>query len=609
LVVLSLLALVACNATPVDPTNPPDVPAVAPEVAQAMAMKLWRDDDRARHPKGSCSGCHGADFYDLARIGSTDKDIKRRAIIDGASVEEAAALAQAIGQLRAKAKLPAENARSFRPFQPGGAVLPGARPIERDIAFAESLKPLLPTLFGSRIATLEAAKQARDEMLDLAKGTNAAGANPKLLNLRSLPSGIRYPLWSADIVHGEDEATLDDWLADIALDAPDAKKAQWHALQDAYLANPTNDNFWRMYSGVDSLTATKPFERCAPDDRNPESACGAVDDFARHKLKSAMIGQHLMRTLDAAKTGPGENAFTKGALAFSYLDAATHLDGTLGFRRDVLLPGEDMWEIGDRARTMFPENQAPGSLRTSLQALGLPKFVQDSVSATTSVGVEQERLRVTWFWIGFTFDPSFARISGSNSTRVGEYMVGSLIDQNMHLHNAFAQNMRLLVKGYLPEANWTKNGRDVVPATPAFRLWYSYFVGYGREVIEWKEPRTDRIPQALKDAQQALWQRFTGNGFRMAMLLQLDALDTADAATRAKLVDSLDTVDAGGQRLEAWGAGPFKRFFDCYQQRLPGAYTGAERVSDYALMNTLNERLTLAARYDASAPVPATVCQ
>ena len=39
------------------------------EQAKAMALTLWRNDDLSFHPKGSCAGCHGADIFDLARIG------------------------------------------------------------------------------------------------------------------------------------------------------------------------------------------------------------------------------------------------------------------------------------------------------------------------------------------------------------------------------------------------------------------------------------------------------------------------------------------------------------------------------------------------------------
>ena len=107
------------TATPADPSAGQLVVAMTDGQAKEMALKLWRDDDLGRHPKGSCAGCHGADFFDLARINSTETDIKRRSIIDGASEQEAQALVQAIKKLRGDASLPTVNARTFRPFQPG----------------------------------------------------------------------------------------------------------------------------------------------------------------------------------------------------------------------------------------------------------------------------------------------------------------------------------------------------------------------------------------------------------------------------------------------------------------------------------------------------------
>ena len=582
LTVLIAVSLSACNNS--TPISDAPVTPMTPLEAQQTAMKLWRDDDRVQHPKGSCSGCHGADFYDLARIGSTQNDILRRAKIDGATAQEAAALAQAIQQIRARDGLPLENPRTFRPFQPGGAVIAGATPLERDLTFARSLEPLLPTLFGTRIDSLEAAKKAQTELMDLIKGDNAGGANSSRLNLRSLPTGIQYPLWSADLAQGESEGTLNDWLADIALDATPDFKAQWHALQDAYLSDPSDQNFWKMYAGVPQMTATKPFERCDTGGINPVLACGAVDDFALHKLRSAMIGQHLMRTQHAARAG-----FVQGALAFSYLDSASYS------AKNEFLGGNDLWEIGDRARVMMDENQSAGSLRTSLEKLGLPKFVRESVSGIETVSAEQQRLRVTWFWIGFTFDPSFARTSGSNSTKVGEYMVGSLIDENMHLHNAFSQHVRLLAKGYLPEANVKKSGKTVVPVTPAFLMDYSYFIGYGRPVLRWNEDRKKPLPTAQKLEQEGLWQRFVGNGFRMSMYLQIDSLDTADAATKTKLLEGLrETV--GGVLTQKWGAGAIKPFFDTYEPKYD-SYTPLEYRADLDLMNALNAKIGVTSSY------------
>ncbi len=125
-------------------------------------MQLWRNGDLSRHPKGSCAGCHGVDFFDLARIGSTDEDIVRRAIGDGVTSEQAEALRRAVRAMREDMRLPATDARTFRPFQPGGApLLPEATgsarvvAVERDVAFGRSIEARLPTRFGARIDSLE----------------------------------------------------------------------------------------------------------------------------------------------------------------------------------------------------------------------------------------------------------------------------------------------------------------------------------------------------------------------------------------------------------------------------------------------------------------------
>jgi hypothetical protein len=238
--------------------------------AKDMALTLWRNDDLTIHPKGSCAGCHGADFFDLARIGSTDTDLVRRATIDGASPVQAQALVQAIKAVRGEMNLPTQNARTFRPLQPGGNVLlpdltdaPYLTAVKRDVAFAQQLKDLklLPTLTEGRINSLAQATQARKELLDLAAGTNTAGSNPNLYNMRTLPSGILYPLWSADVFQGAKEGTFNDWTADIAHDPKPANKAAWQALQTAYLANPSNVNFWKMYNQARNML-TVPLFKC-----------------------------------------------------------------------------------------------------------------------------------------------------------------------------------------------------------------------------------------------------------------------------------------------------------------------------------------------------------
>lgn len=545
------------------PSSNPTPAAITPASLSSdpdmkTALALWRNDDLSKHPKGSCAGCHGADFFDLARIGSLDSELERRAKLDGATQAEADALVAAVRKMRTAYKLQTTNARTFRPFQPGEQVLlpdltdpAHIQAVKRDIAFGKKLESLLPTLYGSRIDSLEKAKKARDELLDLARGSNTQGANAQRLNLRSLPVGIVYPLWSADLHHGAGEGTFNDWIADIAQDAKPEHKAQWLAVQDAYLADPSNQNFWKMYVAALSMTQAPQLGACTTEN---SGGCWEAPHFLKNKFLSALVGQHLLR-----KQALGQPDAARDALAFSYLDTDPQLAFFLtrptgSGQSPGHLPGS-MWEVGDFARTMTGIEPAPGSYRENLRKLGFPAFAQDSVDPLRSQSQEQHALRLAWFWIGFTFDPSLNRIHKSNSTKSAEYMVGTLLNERQFIHSALMTHMRLVAKGYLPEANKVHKTRpDRVEVQPHhFLMNYSYFVGYGRQILNWNETANNgqTFPQALKDEQAALWHRMVANGFRMSMYLQMEALDEeplkSDTRQRAELQSWLqDRVEANG---------------------------------------------------------------
>jgi hypothetical protein len=525
--------------------------------AYETALKLWRNDNLQVHPKGSCAGCHGADFFDLARIGSTDTDMIRRATLDGASSEQAQALVQAVRKMRTDFNLPTDtNARQFRPFQPGGAVLlPDLTDdaltanIKRDVAFGEQLKTFLPTLFGERITTLAQAKQAEKELLDLASGTNAGGANAQRMNLRHLPNGVEYPLWSADLHHGNKEGTFNDWIADIAHDAKPERRVEWLAIQDAYLQNPSNDNFWRMYSAAREMTQLPLLGDCtlANTTVNTGLKCEATDDFNKHKFLSAMKGQHMLRLQARGQL----DTFLRGPIAFSYLDSSTQTFSKLPF-----LPS-DMWEIGDRGRVMLESTQEEASFKGNLAALGFPRFAQDSIDPLRSAGVEQTALRKAWFWIGFTLDPSFSRIHPSNATKSGEYMVGTLVEERMFNHMHFSALMRLVTKANLQAANMKKvnNVTTVQPDAVRFMANYSYATGYNRTVLSrlWNETNKPlvKFPADLKAQSEAIFTKLAGNGFRMSLLLQTDALDNnkLTASDKTQLIsimsNSINSTNGG----------------------------------------------------------------
>jgi hypothetical protein len=569
------------------------VPAMSEKEAYDIALKLWRNDDVAQHPKGSCSGCHGADFFDLTRAGATDTDLLRRAQVDGATPLQAKALVQAINQQRRQLKIPATNARTFRPFQPGGEVLlpnltdaPHIIQVKRDVAFAKSLQPLLPTLMGPRISSIEMAKTAKNELLDLINGTNVVGANPKLLNLRKLQNGIVYPRWSADFHHKGDEGTFNDWVADIAHDAKPETKAQWHAVQDAYLTDGSNINFWKMYSAASNILQVPLLGNCIITGSISQLTCNSVKTFNRDKFLSALIGQHMMKL---ELTG-SVDTFLKGGIGFSYLDT----DPAFSFmntRGNLKMLPANPWEIGDQGRVMLENVATVGSFKENLAKVGFPEFAQNSIDPLKAATQEERDLRLAWFWLGMSFDSSFDRISKSNATRVGEYMVATLVEERMVNHMMFSTLTRLVSKGFMQDANVVhlNNATKVTNLTPKYIMEYGYAWGYNRTVADnlWNEDKNTKFPQALKDESSALFGALTGNGFRMSMYLQMEAVSNGSlsAAEITNLTGWLDnSVNIYANNAIKLGA------FDAMNKHFV-RYHQSDLAADQALMSTLKTQL------------------
>lgn len=523
---------------------PADVESNADE---ATALALWRKVGL----KGSCSGCHGADYFDLARIGSSDATIMRRALADGATIAEANSLITAVKRTRTQLSIPVTDPLTFRPFQPGGELLAGARPLDRDFEFGKSLKTLQPFVMTPRtdgeptVNSLAAAKTALAELL--------------ALDLRTLKVGVAFPKWSSDFFNGNADGSLNDWIADLASEpATDADRVTWRALQDAYLRDASDENFWAMFAAVDKYTT----------DLMP-LASGA-QSFTRQKFKSALLGQHLMRTQLRGRSG-----FVRGPVAFAYIETGPMralFENVASLKRFNYLPGGNMWEVGDDARaTLGQQLTSPAApVRDRLVALGMPQFVIDSVRADSRWRDAEEELRVSWFWLGFTFDQSLRRINGSNSTRSGEYMTASLLDAEMYFHQSFAAAKRVATQGTVAEKLGT---------TPIYAPHYSYSMAYGREILGWRTTPTGApiYPAAFRAEMEALWSQFVANHLRKDAYLYLEALQNGSALR-----------DANGVAIQDFPNCAALRHFAKYQPQF--------RVHDEALIYDLasSMRVTLA---------------
>ncbi len=491
-------------------TPAPVTPAtLASNPTYQAAMAVWR----APRIKGECMSCHGPDFFDLARIGSPDADISRRGIIDGASPAEVDQLIAGIKLVRQAYSLKAENPRTFRPLQPGGAVLPGASTIERDVAFAGELARFAPTLTSDRpIRTLTDAKRARDELL--------------AIDFDKMKIGIPFPIWSTDKFHGAAEGNLNDWVADVALTPRPERRAEWLALQDAYLADPSDLNFWKIYFAMPNMTqpfALRPGNLAAHDTK--------IARVADLKLRNAMVGQHILRTEALGR----RDQFMRGAVPFSYLATAepfrTMFDkqsatGGSGERLPRFLPNP-IWEFGDYARFGFDADPSSAgqvgnissrdALRDRLAIMGYPQFVVDSVDPGLTAGQSETDIRIAWFVMGLRFDPGLQRTHQSNATLLGEYLHANLHDLDYFNHRVFIEALRLVNRSYRPEAS---------PAQPPpYHLFFGYFAKYNRQMpSRWNSAGNTAVSADIKNAQIAAYKRTAANFFRMSLLLHEEAL-------------------------------------------------------------------------------------
>ncbi|WP_073973391.1 hypothetical protein [Erythrobacter donghaensis] len=497
-------------------TPAPVTPAtLASNPAYQSALAVWR----APRVKGECMSCHGPDFFDLARTGSPDSDISRRGQIDGASPAEVEQLIAGIKLVRQAYSLKPENPRTFRPLQPGGAVLPGASTIERDLAFAGELARFAPTLTSAQpVRTLADARRARDELL--------------AIDFDRMKIGIPFPIWSTDKFHGAAEGNLNDWVADVALTPRPERRAEWLALQDAYLADPSDLNFWKIYFAMPTMT--QPFALRPGNLPAHDAKIARVADL---KLRNAMIGQHILRTEALGR----RDQFLRGAVPFSYLATAepfrTQFDkesatGGSGERLPRFLPNP-IWELGDYARVGFDADPSTAgqvgnissrdALRDRLANMGYPQFVVDSVDPGLTAGQSETDIRIAWFVMGLRFDPGLQRTHQSNATLLGEYMHANLHDLDYFNHRVFIEAFRLVNRSYRPEAS--------AGTPPPYRLFFGYFAKYNRQMpSRWNSAGNTAVSQDIKNAQLAAYKRTAANFFRMSLLLHEEALTSGAIA-------------------------------------------------------------------------------
>lgn len=364
------------------------------ESAIAEGIRSWRKPGA----HGSCVSCHSPDGFDLAIIGYSDADITRRAL-DHVSAEDAAKIVQLVKATRQRYGIERPlHPLNFRPLQPGHEVLPGATHEARDLAFGNYLNELGLLWAEGRIESREQALAAQAELL--------------AIDLRKLRVGIPFDRWSEDGHHGSAHVSVSEWVPNMGVRPVEERAEEWYALHDAYIADPSDENFWAYYNKIPELL--RPIE---------PAGFGLAQQWNLLKYESVQIGQHMLRHQ-----------------SLTYPDPLVDREGGVVANRLGVIARNPLFRTGDHVRRFPLEYDAANPSTT------FPPFLAGTIP-TTQAALKNENINFqrVWFWMGWAYDPALLLSDNIFQTIEGDYLYASLL-QHYKIHHAFVVAMTSVAK-------------------------------------------------------------------------------------------------------------------------------------------------------------------
>ncbi len=372
----------------------------------AEGLEAWRKPG-AIQDGAACANCHAPDAIDLAYFDFNVKTLKRRAephvsqFSSQLSDSDFEKIKKLVEAQRIKYDIEPRDPMEFRPLQPGGEVLAGNTAADRDLAFGQQLRNMEFAFATDTVLSLEDARQHRQEWLDL--------------NPRTLKIGIPFNRWSEDPHHGVEHATMADWLPDLPRIPREGRSDDWYTLHDAYLENPTDENFWEMFENENRMT------RAIFD--------GSSERFFHKKYRSVLMAQHMFR-----KELMNQDEFP-GRPTLAWFPA-----------RDEDLDNP-IWDIGLIAHGLRngPDDQ---------DDFEMPPDVLLRSKPSGTIKKQMNDIRVPWFYAGWLFDQGLQHSGGGDATTQARYFTLHMhIDDGYPIHNAFAITRKLIVENFDTEVH------------------------------------------------------------------------------------------------------------------------------------------------------------
>ncbi len=459
------------------------IPAAELERMMRDGMEAWR----FRGDRGSCAGCHSPDGVELAFVGWSDADIRRRAEghVDAPRVEAIVGLVHALRQSHGRTRL--LHPDRYRPLQPDYEPLPTRTPgldptsddahRERDQAFLEVLTGELRLLWATgRVASLADAHQAWDEL--------------HAIDLHTLPLPVPFDRLSEDGHFGPAHASIFEWFPGMA---STPTSPAWNALADSYLATPDDAHLWPLYDAIDDTT------ECDDDlDGAPLADFQRACDWMRLKWRSLLVATHMLRHDSLA---PPDFFADRPAGARPALHEAI----------DVVVARNPFWEAGDFVRVAPLARGAGAPCDTGAHPCTLLPPVVDATIADMpsrdAARVRQTQLFLqSWLMMGFVRDPALLYESNDFASFVGDYLEAVLLPYYDVLHAFVVAKMAV-----------EKSAADAWRDVPDFRQGSGIIASV--RTFSFKQIRDDFSPPPMGDPRRAAHDRMFANFARMWIFL------------------------------------------------------------------------------------------
>lgn len=410
----------------------PDAPLGGVELSSALSAgyAAWTDPNSNGGP---CVSCHSPDGFDLAMIGYSDCDIRRRAL-DHVTATQADAIVAYIHALRQQHAIESPlHPDKYRPLQPAYAafgdpaddveVADTELQDERDEAFMRHLTEQLGLTWATaKIDSLELAHKAHDELLEL--------------DLKRLPLGIPFDRFSEDPTASSNECSsggpghrgqsIFEWLPAMPMRPRAGVEQAWRELLDDYRADASTVNLWRYYDAIDELLECRYEFGVGEQPGDYEHAC----EWMRFKYKSVQVLQHMLR--EGTLAHPDQLADLRALGADP--SPVDHLETVI--RRSPI------WEAADLIRVAPLERRGtPACFSSESQpCTSLPAAIDATVHAQPNhqqALIQQSDLfQISWFVMSFLDDPTLTTHSDNFATFVGDYLEAVLLPR-YDIHHAF----------------------------------------------------------------------------------------------------------------------------------------------------------------------------